>query len=579
MYRNSSLLLLAALAVVPAGRAAEPDPGLAQKGYGFLKQYCSQCHGLTFKVPGFNVLDRDLLLKKHSYVVPGDPAKSRVWKKVERGEMPPEGAREQPSEADKQLLKQWIAAGAPFPEAPPATARRPFRTEKDVLIAVRDHLLKTDEADRKYQRYFTLTNLANNPAVSAEDLRLYRAALSKLANSLSWKKPIVIPRAVDADATIFNVDVRDLGWDDPQVWLEILKVYPYGLTHAHDADPETRNAAQVVYALTGCDLPYLRADWFLATASRPPLYHTILGLPHKAYDLERRLHVSVEDDFLRNKLARAAFLTSGVSKQNRLVDRHMADYGAYWKSYDFKSNEGRGNLVQFPLGPVFTANPYSDQAFEHAGGEIIFNLPNGLQGYLLVNNKGERIDEGPIDIVSDSQQTSGTPVIVNGLSCMACHKHGMIRFEDRLRDGAGVFGRAQVKVQQLFARQEVMDKLLGEDEGLFLGALEKATGPFLREGAGADRKDLRELPEPIGYAARRYVKDLSAADVAFELGLDDPQKLPVLIGGNPKLREIGLGPLVHGGALKREAWESLRGLISLYHQAAIQLRLGDPLRL
>ena len=66
MYRNSSLLLLAALAVVPAGRAAEPDPGLAQKGYGFLKQYCSQCHGLTFKVPGFNVLDRDLLLKKHS---------------------------------------------------------------------------------------------------------------------------------------------------------------------------------------------------------------------------------------------------------------------------------------------------------------------------------------------------------------------------------------------------------------------------------------------------------------------------------------------------------------------------------
>ena len=58
------------------------------------------------------------------------------------------------------------------------------------------------------------------------------------------------------------------------------------------------------------------------------------------------------------------------------------------------------------------------QAFEHAGGEIIFQLPNKLQGYLLVNSKDERIAAGPIEIVSDALQTSGTATI-DGLA-LAC---------------------------------------------------------------------------------------------------------------------------------------------------------------
>src|SRR5262245_23334617 len=127
-----------------------------------------------------------------------------------------------------------------------------------------------------------------------------------------------------------------------------------------------------------------------------------------ARDLERKLGVYVADNFKRDKLARAGFTASGVSGQNRMVERHESPYGAYWKSYDFKSNAGRGNLFRFPLGPAFAGNPYADQAFAHDGGEIIFNLPNGLQGYLLVNGKDGRIDEGPVEVVSDSLKTSGT---------------------------------------------------------------------------------------------------------------------------------------------------------------------------
>ena len=51
---------------------------------------------------------------------------------------------------------------------------------------------------------------------------------------------------------------------------------------------------------------------------------------------------------------------------------------------------------------------------------MIFNLPNGLQGYMLADAKDRRLDvPAPVAIVSDRSETSGTPEIVNGLSCMA----------------------------------------------------------------------------------------------------------------------------------------------------------------
>jgi serine/threonine-protein kinase len=562
-------------AEAPPTPAGEPSPKLAQQGYDLLKTYCYRCHGIDFKVPGYNVLDRPGLLAARRrgqapYVVPGKPDESLLWQRVAVDEdMPPSGAK--PSDAERAVLKKWIEAGAPFP----GRDKRPFVGDADILTAIRDHLGRTAPADRRFQRYFTLTHLSNNERVTADELRLYRAALAKVANSLSWKQGLVVPRAVDRDETVFAVDLRDLGWDAPDRWKEVVKVYPYGLTHTGARDEALRKLAGEVADLAGCDLPFLRADWFVATASRPPLYHTLLDLPKDARELERQLKVDVRGDFLRNKLARAGFITSGVSKQNRLVDRHDAVYGAYWKSYDFKTNEGTGNLLKFPLGPAFDENPFPKQAFVQAGGEIIFNLPNGLQGYLLVNGKDGRIDEGPIEVVRDVQETSGSPAVVNGLSCMACHKHGVIRFEDKVREGSAVGGEALVKVQELFRTKEAMDRLLDRDEERFVRALEEATGPFLQTGEDRDRK-IREFAEPVGAAARLYVRDLGVEEAALELGIEDPHKLKALIEGNPTLRKLGLGPLANGGTIKRDVWSSLEFTTSLFHNVAQELGLGTP---
>ena len=490
-------------------------------------------------------------------------------------------------------------AGPPFPvpDAPRPDAPRPFVGDRDILAAIRNNLVSTPLTDRPFQRYFTLANLHNNRKVLDYDLRLSRAALAKLFNSLSWKPMIVVPQSIDPHETVYVVDLRDLGWKERNLWGEILRFekadntarfvgardethrgYPYGLDYEKASDEEVRRLAGEVGGLTGCELCFVRADWFIATASRPPLYETILDLPADARVLERRLDVDVEGDFLRVRLARAGFVTSRVSSHNRMVERHEAAFGAYWKSYDFKTDDGTANLLQFPLGPVFDGNPFERHAFEHAGSGIIFNLPNGLQGYLLVNNKNERIEAGPIEVVAGALRTSGTATVVAGLSCISCHRNGMIGgFEDKVREGNAVAGEARGKVERLYPRKGEMDRLLSQDEDRFLAALTKATGSILQSGDDK-AKPIRDFPEPIGAVARLYLKDLGLDEIAAELGIAEPKDLQSLILANPALQRLGLGLLLQpGGRIKRAAWESLQSVNSRFQEAANQLELGTPL--
>ena len=52
------------------------------------------------------------------------------------------------------------------------------------------------------------------------------------------------------------------------------------------------------------------------------------------------------------------------------------------------------------------------------GGEMIFNLPNGLQGYFVALANGRRIDEAPNSIVTDKFAADKT--VRNGLAWPAC---------------------------------------------------------------------------------------------------------------------------------------------------------------
>ena len=570
------LFLVCTTICVAQEPSASVDEPLAKQGAAFLKTYCQKCHGDDFRYPALDVTNRATLLtpkdpSEKPFIVPSNLAESRLWEAVDTDYMPPE-RQPQPSAEEKEAFKKWIEAGAHFP--PEERPQREFRGEESILAAIEQDLRNLSDDQIPHARYFSLAHLWNDTTgkepTTEEDLRLTRAALSKLVNSLSSKSRIVVPRIVDGEfGTVLAIDMRDYGWDDWH-WNEVLKSYPYGLK-------VSSQSATNIYRSTQTRVPYLRADWFIAKASRPPLYHTLLNIPQNAKALEAGLGVDIFRNFESGKLSRAAFQKSGVSQQNRMLERHDTTGGGryYWKSYDMLPGTAeQGDFTRRPLGPQFEQLGKSQLApFKHDGGEIIWSLPNGLQGYMLVTGADARIDEGPIQVVFDPNAHSGSVTIVNGVSCMGCHKHGMFPWEkDDIRplfEGKGSQAVAD-KVLELFPTNEAMKQLVRKDQKFFLAALEEAIGPFVQVGNDSNRP-IEDFPEPITRASNRYQQDITVLIAGRELGLAEGKQMVV---SSPRLmRELGLANWSNpNGTVSREAWETA------YGRLARDLEIGVPIR-
>jgi len=84
---------------------------------------CAACHGPDLPKPkgrfGY-VLDLARVSGNREMVVPFVPDESELWELVRRGEMPPADSPSGPLTAEqKELIRAWIAAGAPAEAAPP----------------------------------------------------------------------------------------------------------------------------------------------------------------------------------------------------------------------------------------------------------------------------------------------------------------------------------------------------------------------------------------------------------------------------------------------------------------------------
>lgn len=565
-----NLLLVFAFADIAAADDQDPVGVQAQE---ILKSRCYNCHGVNFNGSSkLNVTDRDALLKE-GYLDLENPEESAIVERITAGEMPPEDSGIKALDEDEtKTLLAWIRSGAPVANK----QVRKYQGNIELVEKIHNHLLETDTEDRPYSRYFSLGHLSNNNQhVSDLELRLYRAALSKVLNSLSYEPLIVVPQAIDDEQTVFHIDIRDYGWTKDQ-WTSLMQDYPYGIHFQNCDDRKLARLDEQAAMLSSSRLYWIRADWFINAASRTPIYDRFLDLPDNISKVEQRLNVNFERNFQQDRLVRAGFASSAVSKGNRMVERHPSAFGYYWKSYDFKNGGLKGNLFRFPLGPVFDGNNYSDLAFAHDGGEMIFSLPNGLQAYYLTDAEGEQLTKGPIEVVRDSLETAGTPEVTNALSCMHCHRHGMLPIQDTVRQGVGVFGEAKRKVQQLYPEDKDMQKYVAADKAQFMRALEKAIGPFVQVEEEADR-DIEQFPEPVGAIARFYQRDLDIHTVASELGISDVEELRKTIQSNDQLKQIGIGVLGESGKIKRSDWESREAFISPMQETMRILKLGTPL--
>ena len=282
-----------------------------------------------------------------------------------------------------------------------------------------------------------------------------------------------------------------------------------------------------------CEVPFVHVDWFIATASLPSLYHDILDLPETDQELETRLEVNVVEN-LRNaagkRVWRAGFNDSGVSNHNRVVERHESRYGAYWKSYDFAGSKGTQNVLTHPL------------SFTHDGGEIIFNLPNGLQAYLLVDAGGRRLNEAPIKIVRNL--AASDPTVRNGLSCIGCHTEGMKDFEDQVR---GVVQKNpnppynKDRALQLYTDEATMAGLVAEDTVRYRQALE-VTG------------DVFGGIEPVQRFHEAFQRPVDAAHAAAAVGLETEAFLKRM-RASANLKNLGV-LVLENGTMKRDTWTS-----------------------
>lgn len=524
-----------------AGDARE----LAQKAQSILKSHCYRCHGQDgANEGGFNYAADLRLLVSRKRVTPGDSAKSKLIKRITHSAdpMPPLEEKARPTADEIVTLKKWIDAGAPATEEAPVRA---FLSSNDMLKAIHADLNNATPRDRPFLRYFTLTHL-HNAGFAADEMESHRHGLSKLINSLSWGKRVVVPRIVDPAKTLMRIDLRDYEWNE-KTWEAIVGRNPYGIVF-------DTGASKAIEEMTRCKLAYVRADWFVALGSRPPLYHDILQLPRSENELEKMLRIDTAESIRQERAARAGFNGSGVSRNNRLIERHESGATVYWKSYDFAANTGRQNLFARPLGPGS-----SDSDFLHDGGEIIFTLPNGLQAYFLADAKGERIDKGPTAIVSDPRRPDRA--VENGLSCMSCHARGIIEKNDQVRGHV-------LKNKDAFAAGALETLLALYPSNEKMTALMRADGKRFQDAVALTGAPL-SATEPITALALRFEAELDLPLVAAESGLTSADLLKAL-ERYPYLAKQ-LGPLrQEGGTVQRQVFiDSFQELADALKQGAV----------
>jgi hypothetical protein len=195
---------------------------------------------------------------------------------------------------------------------------------------------------------------------------------------------------------------------------------------------------------------FIECSQFVHTLSKTQMYHYIAEIPTYANFLEEQLgfyeeEVSVERlDFLTYTESKHAITFSDRISFCKDLSRTKT---SYWSSSYanvtsdqfnyFCSTTEMDEPVKMPFkvyqnpipkyrGPDLGIIEPNIEA--HLSGEMIFSLPNGLQGYMLDFNEGSRRNSASLQVVVDPfrlSQKTGSPYLMNGTACHACHVFGL----------------------------------------------------------------------------------------------------------------------------------------------------------
>ncbi|HWV43262.1 DUF4384 domain-containing protein [Pseudorhodoplanes sp.] len=511
-----------------AAHAAPPSDPAAKAAYDVLQKHCARCHqngqlsqkdldGVEHKrenaASNFgNILELEEIASNPHYVLPGNAKASRIFTEIINEKMPYDWANGQ-GKFDPVAPEELAALEAWIDGLKKSCDPKAYVSHSDMIgMIAADIERERIQPRRKGLRYLTLTHLAN-ACTDEKAMKVYRQGVIKLLNSLSRSPDVVRFQAIDPGETIIRVNLDELGWTSED-WELVLKSYPYKM------QPDT-SFKNLLVSATDSKMPYVRADWFAYTASRPGMYEKLLKLAPDFNKLTKEEGVDIEANLKKFIAQRAGFQVSGVSRNNRLIERHPSKHGYFWTSYDFGGNKDRQNLYEHPLGPK------GENAFKHDGGETIFSLPNGFQAYYLNTADGKALNTGPTNIVQDKRAKD--LAVTNGISCMGCHEFGMIKAKDEIRKialggpGGRAFSRAELReIDALYVENERMDKILDGDAKRFQDAMYRA---------GLDPNLNLNGIEMITALSQRYEQDVDLTMAAAELGMTKVEFEQATAGG------------------------------------------------
>lgn len=407
--------------------------------------------------------------------------------------------------------------------------------------AMVDDISQLSAVDRPFIRYITVTNQYNAGTCGAE-LELRRQMANKMMNALSLEPAMTPPQPIDDAETIFRVDLRDYTWDEalngaPDKWEAVAAANPYTVRYFGD-DYETLE----VFAQT--EFPVMSAETVLDTAMQPPFYYDLLEIPDNLADLEAQLGVDREANLANGEVIRSGFSESLDFGITRVLERHeiaLAANRAMWVAYDVADGDLADN------------NPFVDPfGFEPTGIDVMFSLPNGTMAFMITDGNGNRLDEAPLNLLTDEAQEDA--VMLAGISCQRCH-YTVIDHEDEL--SAAILNSQDFNadekeaVQEIYVDPQEFTQTITLDNTVLANSLQQAG------------LEAQPLEEPLMGSFVRFQEGVDLEEAAADLGIQPNALLTKLSALDPQLQNL------QGGSIKRDVWTDL------YAQTVCDLNLGE----
>lgn len=222
-----------------------------------------------------------------------------------------------------------------------------------------------------------------------------------------------------------------------------------------------------------------------------------------------------------------------VARQNRLIERIITSMGSYYKTFDVKVTADERDFAE-------TLN----KNFKFDAGEILFDLPAGGMGALLVDNVGTIIETADNRFATDTSDLKFDARVRTPGSCFICHENKYIQPKNLVQEmiAAGIDIRFKGKDKAIAAKGFFLNwaKKIDNEQEEFNDFIARTSGFRPGENASAIKAWRDEYDEPV---------DLKKAIIEF--GVDE-ETFKLLAIRSTKAR---VNMLLVGMSIPRRTWE------------------------